>query len=63
MSVQIDTSLEEIRRFRPSPEFVAQSVASESLYADAKADRLGFWATQAREIGRASCRERVYARV
>lgn len=50
MSVQIDTSLEEIRRFRPSPEFVAQSVASESLYADAKADRLGFWATQAREL-------------
>ncbi|PPL19396.1 acetate--CoA ligase [Microterricola pindariensis] len=50
MSVQIDTSLEEIRRFRPSPEFAAQSVASESLYADAKADRLGFWATQAREL-------------
>lgn len=50
MSVQIDTSLEEIRRFRPSPEFVAQSVASESLYTDAKADRLGFWATQAREL-------------
>ncbi|HEY9424631.1 MAG TPA: acetate--CoA ligase [Microterricola sp.] len=50
MSVQIDTSLEEIRRFRPSPEFVAQSVADASLYADAKADRLGFWATQAREL-------------
>lgn len=50
MSVQIDTSLEEIRRFRPSPEFAAQSVASESLYTDAKADRLGFWATQAREL-------------
>ncbi|AMB59389.1 acetate--CoA ligase [Microterricola viridarii] len=50
MSVQIDTSLEEIRRFRPSPEFAAQSVATESLYTDAKADRLGFWATQAREL-------------
>ncbi len=50
MSVQIDTSLEEIRRFRPSPEFAAQSVASESLYTDAQTDRLGFWATQAREL-------------
>jgi len=50
MTVQIDHALEEIRRFRPSPEFAAQAVADESLYEAAKADRLGFWADQAREL-------------
>ena len=50
MTVQIDHALEEIRRFRPSPEFAAQSVADPSLYEAAKADRLGFWADQAREL-------------
>jgi acetyl-CoA synthetase len=50
MTVQIDHALEEIRRFRPSPEFAAQSVADVRLYDDARADRLGFWADQAREL-------------
>ncbi|KRC60582.1 acetyl-coenzyme A synthetase [Agromyces sp. Root81] len=50
MTVQIDHALEEIRRFRPSPEFAAQAVADERLYEDAAADRLGFWADQARGL-------------
>lgn len=50
MTVQIDHALEEIRRFRPSPEFAAQAVADEQLYEDAAADRLGFWADQARDL-------------
>lgn len=50
MSVQIDHLLHETRRFPPSAEFAAQSVATESLYTDAAADRLGFWADQAREL-------------
>lgn len=50
MTVQIDHALEEIRRFRPSPEFAAQAVADESLAEAARADRLGFWADQAREL-------------
>lgn len=50
MTVQIDHALEEIRRFRPSPEFAAQSVADPALYTAAKADRLAFWADQAREL-------------
>jgi acetyl-CoA synthetase len=50
MNVQIDHALEEIRRFRPSPEFAAQAVADASLYQQAKDDRLGFWADQARSL-------------
>jgi acetyl-CoA synthetase len=50
MTVQIDHALEEIRRFRPSPEFAAQSIADERLYDDARTDRLGFWADQARQL-------------
>jgi len=50
MTAQIDHALEEIRRFRPSPEFAAQAVADESLYRRAAEDRLGFWAEQAREL-------------
>ena len=50
MNVQIDHNLEEIRIFRPSPEFAARSIARPELYEAAKADRLGFWADQAREL-------------
>jgi acetyl-CoA synthetase len=50
MTAQIDHALEEIRRFRPSPEFAAQSVADPGLYEAARADRLGFWAEQARTL-------------
>ncbi|MWB98727.1 acetate--CoA ligase [Agromyces seonyuensis] len=50
MTVEIDHNLEEIRRFRPSPEFAAQSIAGPELAEAAAADRLGFWADQAREL-------------
>ena len=50
MSVQIDHLLDESRRFAPTPEFAAQSIAKPELYTDAAADRLGFWADQAREL-------------
>ncbi|NYD68546.1 acetate--CoA ligase [Agromyces atrinae] len=50
MNAQIDHNLEEIRRFRPAPEFAAQAVASPELYDAAASDRLGFWADQAREL-------------
>ncbi|MFO7689753.1 MAG: acetate--CoA ligase [Cryobacterium sp.] len=50
MSAQIDHLLNEDRRFAPSPEFAAAADASPELYADAKQDRLGFWADQAREL-------------
>ena len=50
MNMQIEHSLEEIRRFRPSPEFRAQAVGTKALYAEAAEDRLGFWADRAREL-------------
>jgi acetyl-CoA synthetase len=50
MSVQIDHLLNESRRFPPTPEFAAQAVAKPELYEAAKADRLGFWADQARGL-------------
>jgi acetyl-CoA synthetase len=37
-------------RFPPSPEFVADAVAREDLHDAARADRLRFWADQAREL-------------
>ena len=40
----------EERRFPPSPEFAAQANAGPELYEQAAADRLEFWATQAREL-------------
>jgi len=50
MTVQIDHALEEIRRFRPSPEFAANAVADAGLYDAAHADRVGFWADQSRDL-------------
>jgi acetyl-CoA synthetase len=50
MSVQIDHLLNESRRFAPPPEFRAAAIATPQLYADAEADRLGFWAEQARTL-------------
>src|SRR5690606_23097605 len=50
MSEKIDSLLHEERRFPPSAEFAAQAVAKPELYEAAKADRLGFWADQAREL-------------
>ena len=40
----------ENRTFAPSAEFVAQANAKADLYDQAEADRLGFWATQARGL-------------
>ena len=46
----IDSLLHESRRFPPSPEFVANAVATPALAAAAASDRLGFWAAQATEL-------------
>jgi acetyl-CoA synthetase len=48
-SNSIDSLLHESRRFPPTREFTAGAVAEPTLYADARADRLQFWADQARE--------------
>src|SRR5215211_2506339 len=40
----------EERRFPPSADFAEQAVAGPDLYERASADRLGFWAEQAREL-------------
>ncbi|EXJ52304.1 acetate--CoA ligase [Microbacterium sp. MRS-1] len=50
MSSQIEHLLNETRRFAPSPEFAADAVATADLYAQADADREGFWAEQARSL-------------
>src|SRR6185312_1453279 len=50
MADTIDNLLHESRRFPPSDEFAAGAVAKPELYDQAKADRLGFWADQAREL-------------
>jgi len=49
-STSIDSLLHEKRRFAPDPAFAAESVASPELYERAAADRLAFWADQAREL-------------
>jgi acetyl-CoA synthetase len=46
----IDSLLHEERRFPPSDDFVANRVATPELYKQAQADRLGFWADQARNL-------------
>jgi acetyl-CoA synthetase len=50
MSTTIDTLLHENRRFPPSEEFAANSIAKAALYEEAAGDRLAFWAKQAREL-------------
>lgn len=50
MSNTIDNLLHEARRFPPSEGFAADAVAKADLYEHAAADRLGFWADQAREL-------------
>ena len=42
--------LSETRVFPPTPEFAAQANAQAGMYAEADADRLGFWAGQARRL-------------
>ncbi|MBO3083407.1 acetate--CoA ligase [Cellulomonas fengjieae] len=46
----LENLLTEDRRFPPSPEFAAQANAQQGLYAWANADRVSFWAEQAREL-------------
>jgi acetyl-CoA synthetase len=46
----IDSLFHETRSFPPSDDFRANAVADKTLYDDAKADRLGFWADQARAL-------------
>ncbi|MDO8336768.1 MAG: acetate--CoA ligase [Microcella sp.] len=49
-TTSIDSLLHEERRFAPDPDFTANAVAGPELYDRASADRLGFWADQAREL-------------
>ena len=49
-SSQIDHLLNEDRRFAPTAEFADNAIATAELYEAAKADRLGFWADQARDL-------------
>lgn len=46
----LDNLLHESRTFPPSDEFAAQANATAELYAQADADREGFWATQADQL-------------
>ncbi|MGF0115409.1 acetate--CoA ligase [Promicromonospora sp. Marseille-Q5078] len=46
----LENLLHETRAFPPSSAFAAQANAQASLYEEATADRLGFWAAQAREL-------------
>ena len=46
----IDSLLNENRRFPPTAEFAASAIAQPSLYAAAAANRLEFWADQARSL-------------
>ena len=46
----LENLLHEDRAFPPSPEFAAQANAKASMYDEAAADRLGFWAEQAKRL-------------
>jgi len=47
---EIENLLNETRSFQPSEEFAANSIAKQEIYDRAKADRLEFWAQQARQL-------------
>ena len=47
---EIDNLLHEERHFAPSAEFAKNAIAQASLYEEAAADRLGFWAKQAQNL-------------
>ncbi|MBT7925396.1 MAG: acetate--CoA ligase, partial [Micrococcales bacterium] len=47
---EIENLLTETRSFQPSEEFAANSIAKLEIYDRAKADRLEFWAQQARQL-------------
>ena len=46
----IENLMHETRTFAPSAEFTANAIAKADLYAEAKADRLAFWAKQANNL-------------
>ena len=46
----IDSLLTETRRFAPEPAFSRDAIATPELYAEAKADRLAFWAHHAKTL-------------
>src|SRR5881394_3118075 len=50
MSETLENLLQETRRFAPPPELAAQANVTAAAYEQANADRLGFWATQARRL-------------
>ena len=50
MDSQLSTLLSEQRRFPPPADFAAHAVATPELYRRAEADRLGFWAEEARAL-------------
>ncbi len=50
MTDQLDTLLDEQRRFPPTNAFRSAAVATDALYAEARADRLAFWARHAAEL-------------
>ena len=47
---EIDNLTQESRHFAPDPAFAKNAIAQQSLYEEAAADRLGFWAKQARNL-------------
>ena len=47
---EIENLLTETRSFEPPKEFAAKAIAKPEIYAEAKADRLEFWAERAREL-------------
>ncbi|GGC80920.1 acetyl-coenzyme A synthetase [Tersicoccus solisilvae] len=49
-STPMDNLSHEDRSFTPDPAFARDAVAQKTLYAEADADRLAFWAEQAREL-------------
>ncbi|HKP28355.1 MAG TPA: acetyl-coenzyme A synthetase N-terminal domain-containing protein, partial [Gemmatimonadales bacterium] len=50
MTDEIDTLLNENRRFAPTPDFTAQANGTRDLYEAAARDRLGFWEGEARQL-------------
>jgi acetyl-CoA synthetase len=50
MSETLSNLLHETRQFPPAPEFVANANVTAEAYREADADRLAFWATQARRL-------------
>ena len=50
MSERIDHLLTETRRFAPPEALAGESATTPELYAQAREDRLGFWAEQARQL-------------